>query len=790
MDAAVLDRESRLRTLCHMRRCYSCNEPNAEAARFCSSCGARLETVASAVGARKTVTVVFADIVESTSLVERLEPETAQRVLDRFFDRMREVIERHGGRVEKFIGDAVMAVFGVPVLHEDDAERAVRAAGAMRDALERLNEELEATLGVAIQMRTGVATGEVVTGDPATGKAFVTGHAVNVAARLETAAAPGEVLVDASTHRRVRDTLATEPLGPVLLKGKTDAIEVHRLLAVDARDSGRLESEFVGRKPELDSLATLLFEVAHGPATRLVTVIGEAGVGKSRLVEEFLAAHSDDAAIVRGRCLPYGEGITYWPLKQAIAQAAGLRGDETADEARARIRGLLGSAHDAELVTERVAETIGIADAVPEHKGTQWAVRRLVEEAARERPLIVVLDDIQWAEDTFLDLVAYIVESAEATQMLVLCMARPELLDNRLAWASPGERTSLVFLQPLSDVDSGQLVESLLGGGALDVAARERIVEASDGLPLFVEEMVAMLVDEGALNRADGRWVAADLSRIAAPATIHALLAARLDQLEPAERAVLECGSVEGQVFHRNAVEFLSPENERSDVETRLAALVVKELVEPERSEFSTDVAYRFHHLLLRDVAYESLQKTQRALLHERFATWLDDQAGERASEYDEFVGYHLEQAARYEGDLRSGAPSGNVAERAGARLGRAGLRAYARGDWGATESLLGRALDLLPAEDGARAALEPKLADARLEIAPARTSRLRSMRCFWSWKFGHAWVVSHRDEHLVFRCTGCGRERGRTGSYVSKTDEPQARGSASDWWGGQGPGA
>jgi class 3 adenylate cyclase len=749
-----------------MQLCHSCNEPNAEGARFCSSCGTKLETVATgSVGARKTVTVVFADIVESTSLVERLEPETTQRVLDRYFDCMREVVERHGGRVEKFIGDAVMAVFGVPVLHEDDADRAVRAAGAMRDALERLNEEFGATLGVAIQMRTGVATGEVVTGDPATGKPFVTGDAVNVAARLETTAAPGEVLVDESTHRRVRDTLATEPLGPVLLKGKTDAIGVYRVLAGGARGSGRLESQFVGRKRELDTLEALIFEVAHERAARLVTVIGEAGVGKSRLVDEFLAAHADDAAIARGRCLAYGEGITYWPLKEAIAQAAALRGDETTDEARARIRGLLGSAQDADLVTERVAETIGISDAVPEHKGTQWAVGRLVEEVSRERPLIVVLDDIQWAEDTFLDLVEYIVGSTGASPVLVLCMARPELLDNRLSWASPAERGSLVFLQPLSDVDSGRLVESLLGGGVLDVAARKRIVEASEGLPLFVEEMVAMLVDEGALHRDDGRWVAADLSRIAAPATIHALLAARLDQLEPPERAVLERGSVEGQVFHRSAVEFLSPETERLDVETRLASLVVKELVEPESAEFSADEAYRFHHLLLRDVAYESLPKTQRALLHERFATWLDDQAAERASEYDEFVGYHLEQATRYESELRPGAtPSGGLAERAGSRLASAGLRAHARGDWPAAVSLASRALGLLPHQNGLRTALESKLADALVEIAPAKPSVFRSLRCFWGWRPGHRWTVKVRGEVLAYRCARCGKELRRRG--------------------------
>ncbi len=383
------------------RRCPTCNETNAEGARFCSSCGARLtEPAPGAVGARKVVTVVFADVVESTSLVERLEPETARRVLDRYFDCMREVLERHGGRVEKFIGDAVMAVFGVPVLHEDDARRAVRAAAEMHEALVRLNGELERTLGVSIQMRIGVATGEVVTGDPSSGKAFVTGDAVNVAARLQAAGSPGDVLIGASTYRLVRNVVSAEPLGPMQLKGKTEAVGVHRLVDLAAVPSRRPGSEFVGRARELDLLSGRLMEVSRDRVCRLVTVIGEAGVGKSRLVREFLGTRTGGAAVAEGRCLPYGEGITYWPLKQAIGQAAELRGDETAEEARARIRGLLDDAPDADLVTERIAETIGIADAVPEHKGAVWAVGRLVEEVARARPLIVVLDDIQWAEST------------------------------------------------------------------------------------------------------------------------------------------------------------------------------------------------------------------------------------------------------------------------------------------------------------------------------------------------------------------------------------------------------
>ena len=424
-----------------------------------------------------------------------------------------------------------------------------------------------------------------------------------------------------------------------------------------------------------------------------------------------------------------------------------------------RIRGLLRDAPDADLVTERVAETIGIADAVPEHKGSTWAVGRLIEEVARRRPLIVVLDDIQWAESTFLDLVEHIVRGLEDTPLLVLCMARPELLDVRLTWTASGDRTSILFLRPLSDDDSGRLIEALLDGGTLDTAARERIVEASDGLPLFVEEMVAMLIEEGALRRENGRWAAADLSRIAAPATIHALLASRLDQLDPSQRAVLERGSIEGQVFHRSAVEFLSPGAERPGVEGRLSELVVKELIEPEGAEFSTDDAFRFHHLLLRDVAYESVQKDERASLHERFAGWLDDQAGERASEYDEIAGYHLERAVVYQEELRPGGENDmKLAERAGTRLGGAGLRAHARGDWPAAVSLLSRAKALLPADAASQATLAPKLADALIEIAPGSPSLFRSLRCFWSWRPGHRWTVKVRGEILAYRCATCGR--------------------------------
>lgn len=767
-----------------MPSCLTCGESNLESARFCSSCGARLEREPTAtVEVRKTVTVVFADVVGSTSLVDKLDPESARRVLDRFFETMRVVVERHGGTVEKFIGDAVMAVFGIPVLHEDDALRAVRAASEMRAALEGLNVELQSTLGTSIQMRVGVETGAVVAGDPSRGQAFVTGDAVIVAARLEGAAKPGEILVGESTRRLLRDSVTVESVGRLTLKGRADSVTAHRLLAVELGDPGRrLESRLVGRRDELDLLSETFERVVVDRSSRLITVIGEAGVGKSRLVDEFGNARSSEATIIRGRCLPYGEGITFWPLKEAIGEAAGLVGGESPDDARAKIRRLVESTAEADLIVERIAETIGLAETVPEHKGSMWAARRLFEELARQRPLIVVFDDIQWAEPNFLDLVEDVVQGSGDMPALVLCMARPELLDRRLSWASAETRAKPIFLKPLSDEESERMVGNLLDGGELDEVARTRIVEASDGLPLFVEELVAMLLEEGVLQRQDGRWLATDLSRIAAPATIHALLAARLDRLDVLERALLERGSVEGQVFHRGAVVCLSPQPERAGIQERFATLTMKELIRPESTAFADEDAYRFHHLLFRDVAYESLRKKERAALHDRYAGWLEEKAGEHTSEYDEILGYHLEQAYRYESELRPTAVDDRLAAQAAARLGNAGLRAHARGDWPAAANLLTRAMKLLSSDDDNRSRLLPALTDALLEITPGNVGFLTSARCFWGWPFGHRWDLRPREGVIVFRCAACGKKRATRRGYHDQDGKPPP-----EQWGGMG---
>jgi class 3 adenylate cyclase len=725
---------------------------------------------------RKTVTIVFADVVESTSLVARMEPESARRVLDAFFDALRGVVERHGGVVEKFIGDAVVAVFGVPVVHEDDALRAVRAATDMASALRQLNETLETSLGFAIQMRIGINTGDVVAGDGSSGQSFVTGDAVNVAARLETAAGPGEILMGESTFRLVQGHATAERLGPMQVKGLEAPVVVYRLAGVGSSPHrARRSAAFIGRAEELASLEELYDEAARG-TTRLVTVIGAAGVGKSRLLEEFTEARIDEATIIRGRCLPYGEGITFWPIKEAISQAAGLEGSDDPATARDKIRFALGPASDADLVADRIAETVGLLEAVADHHAGSWAVRRFLEELARARPLIVVLDDIQWAEPRFLELVDDVVSGSEDSPILVVCMARPEVFETLLSWAASDERRSQLFLESLSSEESGLLLRGLLDGRELDDVVRAKIVEASDGLPLFVEELVAMLVDDGALVPADGRWIAQDVSRITAPATIHALLAARLDRLEEVERALLARGAVEGQVFHRGALAHLTPEEERADLDDHLAALTLKELVRPEIAEFASEDAYRFHHLLLRDVAYESLGKDERSALHERLADWIEQTAGKRVAEYDEILGYHLERAYRYERELRPSVVDEALARRAATRLGDAGVRAHARGDWSAAANLLERALELLPRDAQERERLDPKLAEATIELAPTEPGFLSIVRCVARVPPGHSWRARERGGGLVLRCARCGREKGQRTSTpgVTKPSESQ----------------
>ena len=587
---------------------------------------------------RKTVTVVFCDVTGSTELGESTDPEALRAVLARYFERMKGIVEAHGGSVEKFIGDAVMAVFGVPAAHEDDALRACRAAIEMRDALPELG----------IAGRIGVNTGEVVTG---TEERLATGDAVNVAARLEQAAQPGEVLIGDSTLALVRSAVEAGEERRLELKGKAEAVPAWPLLAVTGETERRFATPMVGRETELRRLRDAFEQAARDGSCQLFTVLGSAGVGKSRLAAEFLSGL--DARVVRGRCLSYGEGITYWPVVEILEQLGTL---PEGDAARP-LRSLLGEP-DLGAAPDEIA----------------WGFRKLLEQEAQQQPLVCLLDDLHWGEETLFDLVEHVADLSRDAPLLLLCMARPELLERRPSWGGGKLNATTVLLEPLDAAETEQLIAEL--GGA-DAELRDRILQVAEGNPLFLEEMLALVRDSGGAD-------------VEVPPTIQALLAARLDQLDPAERSVLERGSVEGRTFHRGAVAALAEGD--GSVDQRLIALVRKELVRPDRTQLPGDDAYRFRHLLIRDAAYDALPKATRADLHRRFADWLE-QHGRNLVELEEILGYHLEQAALYLAEL--GQDNRELGLAAGDRLALAGTRAVWRGDLRAATGLLERGLAL-----------------------------------------------------------------------------------------------
>src|ERR671931_56703 len=628
-----------------MAICPSCGEENPDRFRLCGFCGTPLAPVAPPQEVRKTVTVVFSDLKGSTNLGEALDSESLREVMNRYFAEMRQVLEAHGGRVEKYIGDAVMAVFGLPTLHEDDALRAVRAADGMKRALATLNDELERRFGVRLANRTGVNTGEVVAGDPSAGQRLVVGDAVNVAARLEQAAPAMEVLLGDLTYRLVRDAVEVEAVEPLELKGKSERVPAFRLVSVGAGEgySRRADSPLVGREAELAALRGAFDEAAALRECRLVSPLADAGVGKSRLVEAFTASLDGEARIGRGRCLPYGKGITFWPL-------------------------------------------------------------------------VVVFDDVHWAEPTFLDLVEHLTDSIHDAPVLLVCPSRPDVVESREGRAE-GPRARRLRLEPLSPADTERVVEHLLGSVEVAPEARARIVEASEGNPLFAEQLLAMLVDGGYLARDNGSWRATrDLSELDVPPTIHALLAARLDHLEPEGRAVVEPASVVGLVFPKDAVAELAPDGVRDRLDGHLDPLTRKQLVRPHAD---APVSYRFNHILIRDAAYQGLLKRTRATLHERFVEWADrvNRDRDRAAEFEEILGYHLEQAYRYLSELGPLDDHGReVGRRAAKRLASAGRRAFGRGDMTAAANLLERAAALLEPGDPQRLALLPDLGEALVD--------------------------------------------------------------------------
>ena len=697
-----------------MRICPSCGEENPARFRLCGFCGAQLTASLTPQEVRKTVTIVFSDLKGSTDLGEALDSEALREVMSRYFEVMREALEQHGGTVEKYIGDAVMAVFGLPRVHEDDALRAVRAAAAMQERLGVLNDELEQRWGVRLTNRTGVNTGEVVAGDPTLGQRLVTGDAVNVAARLEQAAPAQEILIGEPTYRLVRDAVEIEPVEPLELKGKSERVPAYRLLAVPGTDgvARRHDRPLVGRERELALLQAELDLAAAGQTCRLVTLIATAGVGKSRLIEEFAHRAAPETHVLRGRCLPYGRGITFWPLVEAVWEAAAIRDDDAPAEAIGKIRVLARRADEG--VVERVSAAVGLSDEEFPLLELFWGVRKLLEALARDRPVVLVVEDVHWAETALLELVDHIVGSAENVPLLVVCAARPDVLERR----DVGQG-ALINLAPLSDAESALVIENLLGEAGLPETAQQRVVESAEGNPLFVEQLLAMLIDDGLLQHVDGRWECeGDLSQLAVPPTIHALLGARLDLLTVEERAVIEPAAVIGLVFQHAALESLVDEAVRPELDAALSALGDKQLVRLDPAA-PGDRRYRFEHILIRDAAYQALLKRSRAVLHERFVDWAErvNRERERETEYEEILGYHLEQAHQFLSELAPLDAHGRELGERGARyLASAGRRAFARTDMSAAANLLRRAAALVPEDDRTRLELLPALGEALME--------------------------------------------------------------------------
>jgi DNA-binding SARP family transcriptional activator len=627
---------------------------------------------------RRTVSILFCDLVQSTRLARELDPEAYRALMTRYLETVRRPIEAHGGIVEKFIGDAVMAVFGAPELHEDDAIRAVRAAVEAREAVAELAGVAEAEWGVRLAVRIAVNTGEVVVVSAPEQYLNVTGAAVSVASHIEEQGGPGEVLLGDETYRLLAHAVRAEPVD------LEDGLHAWRLeeLTPDARHLVRRDdAPLVGRDKQLRRLLAAFDAARDEKRCRVVTIVGEAGIGKTRLARELVASVRDDAQVLVGRCVSYGEGATYLPLEEIVRKAAS---EPSVDG----IAALLAGEDDAEQVAQRVAELTGLAEGPSAPGEAFWAVRRFVEALARERPVLLAFDDVHWAEPTLLDLVEYLGEWAEGP-ILVLCLARRDLLETRPAWGGPTSTGFLVELEPLPAEEAAELVAEL----AYEPVARElqdRIVEHSGGNPLFAQQLVALAQE------------APELPIETAPASVEALIGSRLDRLEAQELRVIRRAAVIGRRFTYAELADLSP-GERP--QAQLHELEQRRLVH----RVGDGELFRFHHVLVRDVAYRGIPKARRAELHELAAQGLDRRDGA-----DELVGYHFEQAFRYLTELARGDEhTDRLATAAGERLGRAGVRAWRRADVPATTNLLGRAVDLLPVDNPERRELLCELAVA-----------------------------------------------------------------------------
>jgi class 3 adenylate cyclase/tetratricopeptide (TPR) repeat protein len=620
---------------------------------------------------RKLATVLFVDLVSSTSFVSGSDPEVVRRRVSQFFEQVSRCIVTHGGIVEKFAGDAVMAAFGVPLAHEDDAERAIRAGLA---TLERVRD-------LGLQARIGIESGEVVTEDDAE-STFATGEAVNLAARLQQEAEAGEIIVGPGAARLVRGRIELDEVGPLELRGWQKPVTAYRVVCASEPGApvGGISSPLVGRESELELLENTFARTVRDRRASLFTLYGDPGVGKSRLAREFVAG-LEGATVLMGRCLPYGEGVTYWPLAEMVKASAGIADDDPLDEAQRKLRACC----EDEAVADLLGLAVGVLEAVEGERSQQeiaWAARAWTEQLAQAQPLVLVFEDVHWGEEPLLELVEHLAATVREAPLLLLCLARSELLDVRPGWGGGRVRATAIELEPLQAEESAELVRSLSVDLELPIDAAA-VLAKTEGNPLFVEETIRMLAER---PRAGAERI---------PDTLQALIAARIDRLPTTQRTLIQRAAAMGRLFMLGALEHLSPDVE--DVEGALEELVLRDLVVREaRATIKGEHAFKFKHVLIREVAYSGLSKSSRADLHRSFARWLGERAGD---ELLEIRAFHLDQAARLLEELDGAAPA-ELAEQAADALTRAGRRAISREAFRSARKLLLRAVDLAPSTE------------------------------------------------------------------------------------------
>ena len=657
------------------RRCPACGTPAPPGAKFCMACGAALDSPPSpspapspAVAApratpadeRRQVTVLFADLSGYTAVSERLDPEAVKGLVDRCLRRLGEEVTRYGGSVDKYIGDNVMAVFGAPVAHEDDEERAVRAALGMQAAMSEINTELTARHGASFQLRVGINTGEVLAGAIGDGYTVI-GDTVNVAARLQAAGRPGTVTVGEGTQRATVDQVEYRALDPLHLKGKAQPVPAWEAAGLVAAQptrarTARVATPLVGRDDELSLLESLYGRVTRERRPHLVTLVGQAGVGKSRLLHEFRRRVEEGAegapAFREGRCLPYGSGVVYWALGEVIRADAGITDEDSAEQAWERIKDyacglLLHDESEREAVERRaalVARLLGIdvpEDAAPVdaedpqklREAFFSAIRAAMEARTRQQPLVLAFEDIHWADHGMLDLIEYLAQWVRGP-LLLLCLARDELLEHRPAWGGGRRGATSVFLDPLTPDETRALVAALLPEGAEAERAAELVATRAGGNPFFAEEMARMLAEEGSVEAAE------------LPGTVQALLAARLDSLEPHERQLLQQAAVVGRTFWEGSVAGVAREAS-FDLQDALMSLEEKDLVVATTgTQLAGEPEYAFKHVLIRDVAYGMLPKSVRSAKHFEVGQFIEERAGDRTDEVVTILAEHYRRAA------------------------------------------------------------------------------------------------------------------------------------------------